>query len=86
MLLILIIGQCMTILPVIMAGAQEADCGLSRELYPKQFLKLDNDLTMLQSTVSRLSGLDCSSPLVICNEEHRFPSCRAAAFLGKAIQ
>jgi mannose-1-phosphate guanylyltransferase len=45
---------------------------LSRVLYPKQFLALDGDSTMLQQTVNRLSGLPCTEPLVICNEEHRF--------------
>ncbi len=45
---------------------------LSRELYPKQFLKLQNEMTMLQNTVQRLAGLSCSDPQVICNEEHRF--------------
>ncbi|QGU17476.1 mannose-1-phosphate guanylyltransferase/mannose-6-phosphate isomerase [Leclercia sp. 119287] len=45
---------------------------LSRELYPKQFLKLQSDMTMLQSTITRLAGLQCTNPQVICNEEHRF--------------
>lgn len=45
---------------------------LSRKLYPKQFLPLTNDKTMLQMTVERLSGLDCLAPIVVCNEEHRF--------------
>ncbi len=45
----------------------------SRSLYPKQFLPLVNDQTMLQNTVSRLDGVDfVSSPMVIANEEHRF--------------
>lgn len=45
---------------------------LSRELYPKQFLKLDGEFTMLQATVQRLAALSCAEPLVICNEDHRF--------------
>jgi mannose-1-phosphate guanylyltransferase len=45
---------------------------LSRSLYPKQFLALTGELTMLQETVQRLSNLDVNAPLVICNEEHRF--------------
>lgn len=45
---------------------------LSREMYPKQFLRLASDLTMLQATVARLKNLSCDDPLVICNEEHRF--------------
>ncbi len=44
-----------------------------RSLYPKQFLPLVNEQTMLQNTVSRLDGLNSvSAPLVIANEEHRF--------------
>lgn len=45
---------------------------LSRVLYPKQFLCLDGKLTMLQATIHRLQGIECESPVVICNEQHRF--------------
>ena len=27
---------------------------------------------MLQTTVNRLHGVECESPVVICNEQHRF--------------
>jgi mannose-1-phosphate guanylyltransferase len=62
------------IYPVIMAGGSGTRLWpLSRQLNPKQFLALvDEELTMLQSTVKRLEGLDVVSPLLICNEEHRF--------------
>lgn len=61
------------IIPVIMAGGAGSRLWpLSRELMPKQFLKLNDDKTMLQSTINRLDGLGLSLPLVICNEEHRF--------------
>jgi mannose-1-phosphate guanylyltransferase len=61
------------IIPVIMAGGTGSRLWpLSRDLMPKQFLKLDGDTTMLQATVQRLQGLDALPPLVICNEEHRF--------------
>jgi len=61
------------ILPIIMAGGTGSRLWpLSRELFPKQFQKLYGDTTMLQATILRLQGLDCLSPLVICNEEHRF--------------
>lgn len=60
-------------IPVIMAGGNGTRLWpLSRVLYPKQFLSLDNELTMLQSTVSRLNGLSNELPFVICNEQHRF--------------
>lgn len=60
--------------PVIMAGGSGSRLWpLSRELYPKQFLRLDNTpMTMLQATLDRLQGLQCATPWIICNEEHRF--------------
>ena len=45
---------------------------LSRQLNPKQFLKIPGDRTMLQQTLERLQGLPCRSPIAVCNEEHRF--------------
>ncbi|MCA1797329.1 MAG: mannose-1-phosphate guanylyltransferase/mannose-6-phosphate isomerase, partial [Geobacteraceae bacterium] len=41
-------------------------------LYPKQFLPLTSEHTMLQETLMRLDGLNVAPPSVICNEEHRF--------------
>ena len=61
------------LLPVIMAGGTGSRLWpMSRELYPKQFLRLHGHLSMLQETVERLNGLDVREPVVICNEEHRF--------------
>ncbi|MBD1391437.1 mannose-1-phosphate guanylyltransferase/mannose-6-phosphate isomerase [Neiella sp. HB171785] len=61
------------IYPVIMAGGSGSRLWpLSRKLYPKQFLPLHGDSTMLQETITRLSGVQASSPVVISNEEHRF--------------
>lgn len=61
------------IVPVIMAGGTGSRLWpLSRQLHPKQFLKLCGDSTLLQQTLARLSGLDTSAPLIICNEDHRF--------------
>jgi mannose-1-phosphate guanylyltransferase len=45
---------------------------MSRELYPKQFLRLHGEQSMLQETIFRLAGMKTMAPLVICNEEHRF--------------
>jgi mannose-1-phosphate guanylyltransferase/mannose-6-phosphate isomerase len=46
---------------------------LSRKQYPKQYLPLVSDNTMLQETILRLSGLDnLADPIIICNEDHRF--------------
>ncbi|TPW30644.1 mannose-1-phosphate guanylyltransferase/mannose-6-phosphate isomerase [Pararhizobium mangrovi] len=61
------------ILPIVMAGGSgQRLWPLSRVAYPKQFLKLGGDKTMLQETVARLDGLSCAAPVVVCNEEHRF--------------
>ncbi|EPK3397516.1 mannose-1-phosphate guanyltransferase [Citrobacter freundii] len=61
------------IVPVIMAGGSGSRLWpLSRVLNPKQFLCLRGELTMLQTTLNRLNGIECESPVVICNEQHRF--------------
>jgi mannose-1-phosphate guanylyltransferase/mannose-6-phosphate isomerase len=69
------------ILPVILAGGSGTRLWpLSRELYPKQFLKLYGEHTMLQATLARLDGLEVSPPYIVCNDEHRFlvaEQCRA---------
>lgn len=63
----------MKITPVIMAGGSGSRLWpLSRLSYPKQFLALDGEQTMLQQTVSRLEGIDTAQAIIICNEEHRF--------------
>ena len=61
------------ITPVIMAGGTGSRLWpLSRKLFPKQFLKVATDHTMIQETLLRLAGLETAQPLTICNEEHRF--------------
>lgn len=61
------------LVPIILAGGSGGRLWpLSREHYPKQFLKLNSQLSMLQETIRRLDGIDVSQPLIICNEEHRF--------------
>ncbi|GGK10638.1 mannose-1-phosphate guanylyltransferase/mannose-6-phosphate isomerase [Pseudomonas matsuisoli] len=60
--------------PVIIAGGSGSRLWpLSRQLNPKQFLALGGDgVTMLQATLNRLAGLNTASPVLICNEQHRF--------------
>ncbi len=64
------------IVPIILAGGTGSRLWpLSRESFPKQFLKLidEDDYTLLQKTYKRIEGLEnLSKPIVICNEEHRF--------------
>ena len=62
------------IVPVILAGGSGTRLWpLSRDMYPKQLIKIINEKTMLQETLIRLSGLeDMGNPMVICNDNHRF--------------
>ena len=67
------------IIPVIMAGGSGTRLWpLSRKLFPKQFLSLVGEATMLQETLSRLDReqdegeSSVSEPIVVCNDEHRF--------------
>ncbi|KAA9179489.1 MULTISPECIES: mannose-1-phosphate guanylyltransferase/mannose-6-phosphate isomerase [Delftia] len=66
------------LLPIILCGGSGTRLWpLSRETYPKQFLTLMEDRSMLQQTVTRLKGLathipQASVPVLVCNEQHRF--------------
>ena len=64
------------IIPIILAGGTGSRLWpLSRESFPKQFLKLSDsdDFTLLQKTYKRIEDLgNICKPIIICNEEHRF--------------
>jgi len=61
------------ILPVILAGGSGSRLWpMSRTHYPKQFLPLTNETSMLQDTIRRLEGLEHGPVSLICNEAHRF--------------
>ncbi|GGY76373.1 mannose-1-phosphate guanylyltransferase/mannose-6-phosphate isomerase [Marinobacter zhanjiangensis] len=61
------------IYPVVMAGGNGTRLWpMSRELYPKQFLDLVGEQTLVQETLLRLRGLEVAAPVLICNEAHRF--------------
>lgn len=63
----------MNLTPIIMAGGSGTRLWpLSRHLYPKQFHALSGDHTMLQQTILRLEGLEARTPVIVCNEDHRF--------------
>jgi mannose-1-phosphate guanylyltransferase/mannose-6-phosphate isomerase len=62
-----------TLQPVLLSGGSGTRLWpLSREAYPKQFLPLAGDDTMLQATWLRVAGVADGAPIVVANEEHRF--------------
>jgi len=77
------------ILPVILAGGGGTRLWpLSRGHYPKQFLALGGNDSLLQQTLTRLGGsqeLRADPPLVVCNEEHRFLVAEQARLSGVSL-
>ena len=61
-------------IPVVLSGGSGTRLWpSSRSLYPKQFLPLVSDQTMVQETVARLQGSTASpDPIIVCNQDHRF--------------
>lgn len=63
----------MTLQPVLLSGGSGTRLWpLSREAYPKQFLPLGDEQTMLQATWRRIGDLSAVAPIVVAGEEHRF--------------
>lgn len=61
------------LLPVLLSGGAGTRLWpLSREAYPKQFLPLAGEHSLLQDTWTRVAALAERAPLVVANEEHRF--------------
>lgn len=79
----------MALHPVILCGGSGSRLWpLSREMFPKQFLALAGEQTLLQDTAQRVAGEGFSAPLVVTNEEHRFivaEQMRAAGVRARAI-
>jgi mannose-1-phosphate guanylyltransferase/mannose-6-phosphate isomerase len=63
-----------SLLPVLMAGGSGTRLWpLSREMYPKQLLKLTNAMSLLQNTALRARKIPGAlPPVVICGDAHRF--------------
>jgi mannose-1-phosphate guanylyltransferase/mannose-6-phosphate isomerase len=61
------------ITPIILSGGNGTRLWpLSRSYYPKQYLALTNNQTLLQETVLRVTAKQFNQPMIICNNEHRF--------------
>jgi mannose-1-phosphate guanylyltransferase/mannose-6-phosphate isomerase len=65
--------RALQVQPVLLSGGSGTRLWpLSREMYPKQFLPLVGDDTMLQATWKRIAPLASLPPIVVANESHRF--------------
>src|SRR5690348_3330423 len=62
------------LIPVILCGGSGTRLWpLSREGYPRQFLRLLGQNSLLQQTVKRLQGIEnLAAPMLVCNEGSRF--------------
>ena len=62
------------IVPVILSGGAGSRLWpLSREAFPKQFLPLTTEQSLLQVTAERIAdAASFDPPIVVCNAEHRF--------------
>ncbi|MFA9460985.1 mannose-1-phosphate guanylyltransferase/mannose-6-phosphate isomerase [Thiohalorhabdus methylotrophus] len=62
------------VVPVLLSGGVGSRLWpLSRELYPKQFMALTGEGTLLQETYRRVAALEgLSNPVAVCHEDHRF--------------
>lgn len=66
-------AQSNTVIPVILAGGSGTRLWpMSRTLYPKQFLRLAGKKSLLQDTIDRAKSLSQTTPIIVCNEDHRF--------------
>ena len=61
------------LVPVILCGGSGTRLWpLSRESYPKQFLRLNGNSSLLQQTLRRCSGPCNSPPVLLTHEDARF--------------
>ncbi len=81
-----------TLCPVIPAGGEGSRLWpLSRRNYPKPFLRLFGEYSLLQQTLLRCDGMAFADaevllPLVICNEACRFHVAEQAAAINRQVQ
>lgn len=72
-----------SITPVILAGGIGSRLWpLSRQAMPKQFLPLLDEQSLLQNTLTRVSGDSFSDAILVCNEQHRFIASHQCEAIG----
>ncbi|MDB5773390.1 MAG: mannose-phosphate guanylyltransferase/mannose-6-phosphate isomerase [Burkholderia sp.] len=72
------------VVPVVLCGGSGTRLWpLSREAYPKQFLRLLGDDSLLQQTMRRLNAIEgAGPPLLVCNESSRFIAAEQLRAIG----
>jgi len=78
------------VIPIILSGGSGSRLWpLSRADYPKQYLPLLSNQTLLQTTLKRLKSLEnLSTPIIVCNQDHRFivhEQCKEVNILNPTI-
>ena len=67
------LGDNASMIPVILSGGSGTRLWpLSREAFPKQFLNLLGERSMLQATWERVAPLASGAPIAVAGEDHRF--------------
>ncbi|MFT5697289.1 MAG: mannose-1-phosphate guanylyltransferase/mannose-6-phosphate isomerase [Desulforhopalus sp.] len=81
-------GIVSKIQPIILAGGTGSRLWpLSRELYPKQLLRLTADTSLLQTTLLRVAAIPgVLPPVIVVGEEHRFITLSQVEDLGSVSQ
>ena len=75
--------QMATITPVLLCGGVGSRLWpVSRQERPRQYLNLIGETSMLQQTLTRIESLTQTSPIIVCNEEHRFLVAKQVRQLG----
>ncbi|MDE1146272.1 MAG: mannose-1-phosphate guanylyltransferase/mannose-6-phosphate isomerase [Azospirillaceae bacterium] len=75
------------ILPLILSGGSGTRLWpLSRELYPKQFLPLTGETSLLQQTMQRCHGAGLGPAMIISSHEHRFVVAEQARNLDLSLE
>jgi len=73
------------LIPVILSGGSGTRLWpQSRAKYPKQFIALNANQTLLQQTVTRLEGIpELDNPIIVANMDHRFVVAEQLRFIGE---
>jgi mannose-1-phosphate guanylyltransferase/mannose-1-phosphate guanylyltransferase/mannose-6-phosphate isomerase len=74
------------LIPVVLSGGSGTRLWpLSRASYPKQFLPLHGDGSLIQQTIARARTATDEPPIVVCSAEHRFLVAEQLRALGIAV-